>query len=461
MSQDSRLPADHLPDGWDWARLGDVCHIERGVTFPASAKSGRGTPGTIACLRTANVQDFVDWDDLLYIPELYVKDERKLLRPNDILISMANSLELVGKVSFVDHLPTESTFGGFISAIRAFKIIEPRFLFYYLRMSTTQEKLRDTASRSVNIANLSLSSIYSIPVPLPPLAEQQHIVACIEALFRQSRAAREALERIPPLLKRFRQAVLAAAFRGDLVPQDPADEPAAAILERIQAHQRQASTPPDTTVLPELPAGWVWTVLGALAEIRNGVTKGRDLSRFKTVEVPYLRVANVQSGYLDLSIVKNIKIKESELDQYKLQNNDVLFTEGGDRDKLGRGTVWRGEINPCIHQNHIFCARLYTSDVLPEWVSLASQLPYAREYFWSTASQTVNLASTNSTNLRAFPLPLPPSNEQRRIVARIQEFFARAEAVEAAVAIARRRLDKLDQAILARAFRGELVPQSQ
>jgi type I restriction enzyme S subunit len=196
-----------------------------------------------------------------------------------------------------------------------------------------------------------------------------------------------------------------------------------------------------------------------LADIRTGVTKGRDLSRFATIEVPYLRVANVQSGYLDLRVVKTIKIKASELDKYKLQANDILFTEGGDRDKLGRGTVWRGEVEPCIHQNHIFCARLYNAGVDPQWISLASQLPYARDYFWSTASQTVNLASTNTTNLRAFPVPLPPSKEQRCIVSRIEALFAQADAIEAAVEAARRRLDRLDQAILARAFRGELVPQ--
>jgi type I restriction enzyme S subunit len=335
-----------------------------------------------------------------------------------------------------------------------------KWVYHFVRQQAFRQEASRAMTGTAGQLRVPAAFMAEAPIPIPPLAEQERIVARIEALFRQSRTAREALERIPPLLKRFRRGVLAAAFRGDLVPQDPADEPAAAVLERIQA-QRQAPTPLNTSALPELPAGWVWTVLGALAEVRNGVTKGRDLSRFKTVEVPYLRVANVQSGYLDLSVVKNIKIKESELEQYKLQHNDVLFTEGGDRDKLGRGTVWRGEITPCIHQNHIFCARLYTSDILPEWVSLASQLLYARDYFWSTASQTVNLASTNSTNLRAFPLPLPPSNEQRRIVARIQELFARAEAVEAAVAIARRRLDKLEQAILARAFRGELVPQSQ
>jgi len=441
-----------LPEGWMWKELGEIVEIGAEQVLPwhepyqlfnyvALENIEQGTGKLVGFLPTPGAE--IKSNKFRFTPEhvLYGK-----LRP---YLRKAFAPDFEG-VSATDLLPLKPNTSFLNRQFLMWWLLSPQVLEYVVAKQT-----------GVKMPRLRTGDLVRMPVPIAPLSEQQRIVARTEALFRQSRAAREALERIPPLLNRFRQAALAAAFRGDLVPQDPADEPAAAILGRIQARQRQASTPPDTTVLPELPAGWAWTVLGALAEIRNGVTKGRDLSRFKTVEVPYLRVANVQSGYLDLSIVKNIKIKESELDQYKLQNNDVLFTEGGDRDKLGRGTVWRGEINPCIHQNHIFCARLYTSDVLPEWVSLASQLPYAREYFWSTASQTVNLASTNSTNLRAFPLPLPPSNEQRRIVARIQEFFARAEAVEAAVAIARRRLDKLDQAILARAFRGELVPQSQ
>ena len=452
-----------LPDGWEWRTLGEFCHLERGITFPASAKSTQPGENLTPCLRTANVQEKVDWDDLIYVPRSYVKSASKQLRQNDILISMANSLELVGKVSFVDDLRFASTFGGFISAIRVSDDLSPKFAFYYFRTQAAIQHLRESSNRSVNIANLSIERVKSISIPYPPLHEQEEVVAKIESLFKQSNAARVALTRAPELMSQFRRAVLASAFRGELVEPDPNDEPAASLLERVREGRaskgsRKLVHPevPNTDDLPKIPKTWVWATLESLAEIRNGVTKGRDLSRFETVEVPYLRVANVQAGYLDLREVKTIKVKQTELEKIRLKPNDILFTEGGDRDKLGRGTVWRGEIDVCTHQNHIHCARLYLQDIVPDWVSLASQLSYARDYFFSVASQTVNLASLNSTQLKGVPVPLPPVNEQKRILEKVKVLFAQAEIIERAASVSLRRAEQVDQSILARAFRGEL-----
>lgn len=215
--------------------------------------------------------------------------------------------------------------------------------------------------------------------------------------------------------------------------------------------------PPAPGESPKLPDEWAWVTLNLIAEIRNGDTKGCDLSHFETIEVPYLRVANVQRGYLDLTEVKTIKINATELEKFRLQPNDILFTEGGDRDKLGRDTVWHSEIEDCICQNHIHCARLYSTDLIPEWISLASQLPYARDFFWSVASKTVNLASLNSTNIKSLPIHLPPVAAQRRIVAKIESLFTQAEAIEQEASLAKRRVSQIDKSILARAFRGELV----
>src|SRR3990172_8111937 len=122
-----------FPDGWAVVPLADLCHVERGITFPGSAKTTEPSQERIPCLRTTNVQKSVRWDDLIFVPRSYVKTQDKLVRQNDVLISMANSRELVGKVSLVEHLPLSSTFGGFIAAIRAFETaILPRFLYHYL-----------------------------------------------------------------------------------------------------------------------------------------------------------------------------------------------------------------------------------------------------------------------------------------------------------------------------------------
>lgn len=206
-----------------------------------------------------------------------------------------------------------------------------------------------------------------------------------------------------------------------------------------------------------LPAEWRWEPLEALAEVRTGVAKGRALGNSDTVQVPYLRVANVQSGYLDLGEVKTIEIRRSEIDRYSLKPNDILFTEGGDRDKLGRGAVWKGEIERCVHQNHVFAARLRTRDVLPAWVSLASQAQYARDYFMAVARQTVNLASINATKLRSFPVPVPSIHEQRRLLAKHERLTSESRTARKALDRVPALLKRFRRAVLAAAFRGELT----
>jgi type I restriction enzyme S subunit len=350
--------------------------------------------------------------------------------------------------------------------------ISPHYLLYFLRLNY---KLINKNPRGTGLPHVNPEIFWNIEIPFPSLPEQRNIISKLESLFSQIRTARAALEYIPALLKAFRQSVLAAAFRGELTGSDPNDEPAEILLQRIRAERLrkweeilrakgkdpanytyEEPSAPKPSNLPELPEGWVWTNLQTLADVRSGVTKGRDLSRFETIEVPYLRVANVQAGFLDLREIKQISIKTDELENYRLQENDVLYTEGGDRDKLGRGTVWKGEIVPCIHQNHIFCARLNLSEVSPEWVSMTGQLEYARDYINSVASQSVNLASINSTNLKAMPIPLPPIQEQLRIVEKIKLLYGQMSHIEIAVQIASHRLDTLEQAALSKAFRGEL-----
>jgi type I restriction enzyme S subunit len=136
---------------------------------------------------------------------------------------------------------------------------------------------------------------------------------------------------------------------------------------------------------------------------------------------------------------------------------DVLFTEGGDRDKLGRGWVWNGEILECIHQNHIFRARLKSDDIQGKLVSWFANL-VGQTYFIDEGKQTVNLASINVRKLRAFPIPILSKDEQVQIVRRVDALFRLVSTIEQRVSAAALRADKLTQSILAKAFRGELVP---
>jgi type I restriction enzyme S subunit len=151
-----------------------------------------------------------------------------------------------------------------------------------------------------------------------------------------------------------------------------------------------------------------------VAEVQAGIAKGAKALR-DPVELPYLRVANVQAGALDLAEVKTIEVDRADVARYSLRAGDVLMTEGGDFDKLGRGTIWTGDIEPCLHQNHVFAVRCDLKKILPEWLSWVSGSHYGRRYFMLCSKQSTNLASINSTQLKAFPLPLPSLAQQQKI----------------------------------------------
>ncbi|MCB5359278.1 MULTISPECIES: restriction endonuclease subunit S [Vibrio] len=163
-----------------------------------------------------------------------------------------------------------------------------------------------------------------------------------------------------------------------------------------------------------VPNGWERKPLEKVAEIKTGVAKGKKGLK-DPIEVPYLRVANVQDGHIDLSEVKTIQIERRQLERYSLQVGDVLMTEGGDFDKLGRGDVWQGQIAPCLNQNHVFAVRPNKQVLLPYFLAALSGSNYGKTYFLSCAKRSTNLASINSTQLKEFPVLLPPLPEQRKI----------------------------------------------
>jgi type I restriction enzyme S subunit len=174
-----------VPEGWTWARLGEIVNMERGVTFPSSDKNYEPHDGLIPCLRTSNIQESVEYGDLLYIDESYIKgNTNKIVVPSDIILSSANSKELVGKTAFVDKVDKKITFGGFLMVLRSMGE-NPKFLFLLLRWLFYTNVLSKKSKQTTNIANLSSDILSSFLLPLPPLAEQERIVAKVEELMEK------------------------------------------------------------------------------------------------------------------------------------------------------------------------------------------------------------------------------------------------------------------------------------
>lgn len=187
--------------------------------------------------------------------------------------------------------------------------------------------------------------------------------------------------------------------------------------------------------------------LSSVARLQTGIAKGKTYpASLRTVELPYLRVANVQDGHLNLSEMKTIVIPEAEKDRYLLRNGDVVICEGGDFDKVGRGAIWREQVAGCLHQNHVFSLRADSSAVLPEFLALQLASPYGKRYFLGCAKKTSNLASINSTQVKAFPFQVPPLKEQRAFISETAKLQAAREALEAHTKATRNSLAALTDA---------------
>ncbi len=176
--------------------------------------------------------------------------------------------------------------------------------------------------------------------------------------------------------------------------------------------------------LPKIPEGWNLVRLKFLGQVRSGIAKGKTYERTSMVEVPYLRVANVQDGYLDLSTVSLIEVTVDEAERYALKPFDVLMNEGGDYDKVGRGAMWSGEVTPCIHQNHVFSVRLDDVSIAP-WLAAVTRTAYAKFYFMNNSKQSTNLASISQGNVKEFPVVLPPEAERGPLLQSLNEELLR------------------------------------
>ncbi|MAL37555.1 MAG: restriction endonuclease [Pseudomonas sp.] len=328
---------------------------------------------------------------------------------------------------------------------------------------------------------------YSFSFEVP--AQQTRIVAKLEELLSDLDAGVAELKAAQKKLKQYRQSLLKSAVEGALTAewraQHTPTETGAQLLQRILTERRarweakqlakfkeQGKAPPkdwqkkspepvqpDTTDLPKLPEGWVWASLDMLGEIASGVAKGtKRTADVEVREVPYLRVANVQRGFLNLSEIKTISATERDIAELTLQAGDILFNEGGDRDKLGRGWVWRDEVANCIHQNHVFRMRPYLREVLPELISHHGNT-FGKMWFQNAGKQTTNLASIKMTMLRMFPVPLGPVDEQRELLTLLELQIEQIDRQEQAVELGLKQSTAQRQNILRAAFAGQLVPQ--
>lgn len=243
-------------------------------------------------------------------------------------------------------------------------------------------------------------------------------------------------------IKKLRELILELAVRGKLVPQDPNDEPASVLLERIAVekarlvkekkikNEKPLSAISEDEKPFELPKGWEWCRFEDIFDIQSGITKGRKLKNRVLTTVPYLSVANVQRGYVDVTGIKSVELPVDEVEKYQVLTGDLLITEGGDWDKVGRTAIWADEMPYVAHQNHVFKARKFLQEQDESWLEMFLNGPSARDYFAGSSKQTTNLASINKTQLRGCLIAIPPKNEKSCIVAKVDELMTLCDQLE-------------------------------
>lgn len=290
----------------------------------------------------------------------------------------------------------------------------PNFLAHYLRSPEFLE-FANTVVAGAKMPRMVMSAFWRYEVPAPSLDDQHHIAAILDQADALRAKRREALVQLDKLT----QSIFMEMF-GDPVNNSK---------------------------------GWPDVMqLGEVAEIVSGVTKGRNLEGKSTRLLPYLAVANVQDKALNLANVKMIEATEDEITRYLLRRNDLLLTEGGDPDKLGRGTLWTEELPECIHQNHVFRVRLTHHDVTPCYLNWLIGSERGKKFFLRSAKQTTGIASINMTQLRGFPLLIPPLPLQKTFATRMQAV----ESLKTQHLAALAELDALFASLQHRAFQGEL-----
>lgn len=413
-----------LPEGWEVKKLGEVGKVVSGGT-PSTANPNYWD-GSISWITPADLSGYSSKQiekGKKSITELGLQNSSaKLIPKGSVLFSSRAPIGYV--VIAANEVCTNQGFKSVVPDPNT----SSDYLYYFLKAS---KDAAEKVASGTTFKEISLKNFSELKIPLPPLATQQRIVAKIEELFSQLDNGIAQLKTAQAQLKVYRQAVLKWAFEGRLTNKD------------VKAG--------------ELPEGWKWVKLNDICQIVGGVTKGRDFKSQATIHLPYLRVANVQDGYLDLKEVKTIEVLPSDQEKYKLIFGDILYTEGGDKDKLGRGTIWKNEIENCIHQNHIFRARPIQKGIESSYIAYFSQTKLAKDYFFKHGKQTTNLASINLTILSNLPIPLAPDEEQHRIVQEIESRLSVCDQLEATLEQGLRQAEALRQSILKRAFEGRLV----
>jgi type I restriction enzyme, S subunit len=435
-----------LPSGWAFGSLADLAGLLSGPAFQSAffRSDGEG----IRLLRGDNIEPgSLRWQNIRSWPvERLEGHEHLLLESGDVILAMDRPIISSGlKLALTGPADLPALLVQRVARLRARPGVNERFLYYALQRDEFRSHLQK-GQTGTQLPHISLKQIGVFITAVAPYVEQERIVAAIEEAFSKLDAGEAGLRTVRQLLKRMRHAVLAAAVTGHLVPHDPK------LLADLGVEAL------DSPALGLLPESWAWASMGDVTVIGGGIQKQPKRAPAHN-PTPFLRVANVGRGTLDLDDVHSIEVFDGELDRYGLERGDLLVVEGnGSRDQIGRSAMWHGEIDPCVHQNHLI--RVRPSEVLlPEFLELFWNSPDASRRVQSVASSTSGLHTLSTGKLKVLPVAIPPPEEQARIVSEVDRHVSFLNACEQGADRGLARAAATRRSVLKAAFEGKLVPQ--
>jgi type I restriction enzyme S subunit len=473
-----------LPLGWAVSVVAEIAEVN-----PSKISPSCGPETEMHFVPKAAVtEEFGGIDISAKRPLREVQKGYTQFRENDVIVAKITPCMENGKIAVLPPLESEVAYGSTeFHVLRGHEGIRPKWLANFVSQKSFRKLAQRNMSGSAGQLRVPAKWIEGQAVPVAPQKEQERITRKIDELFSDLDASVAALERARANLKRYRASVLKAAVEGRLTAEWrkshlPA-ETASQLLERILAERRKKweqaqlakfaaagkappknwkdkypePAKPDIANLPELPEGWCWATIDQTSEVQGGIQKQPKRTPRQNA-YPYLRVANVYRNRLELAEIEYFELFGDELSRVRLEHGDLLIVEGnGSKSEIGRSAIWRGEIENCVHQNHIIRARFLAG--APEFLNAYWNSPSGNAKVMEKAASTSGLYTLSVQKVSELPLPLPPLDEQRKIIEELDSRLSVISQSESDVVAARARSAGLRQSILKRAFEGRLVPQ--
>ncbi len=438
-----------LPSGWAKTTLSDSVKIVMGQSPPSSTynKRGDGLPF---------FQGKSEFGDVYPTATKFCKDPKKIANPGDILISVRAP---VGPTNICRET---SCIGRGLASLEAECGISSKYLFFFMRNIEPWLSKEGTGSTFNAISRRNLDELVFL---IAPTSEQHRIVAKLEKLLAKVDNCKERLEKIPIILKRFRQSVLAAAcsgvltadWRNKVMKQYNVSE----FIRRIEYKRNEIGLKNEKLVfgsISDIPSTWIAARLSFFVEsMANGIYKPSEF--YSDNAIGCLRMYNIQNGGIVWGNLKRMILTESELSKFSLHTGDILVNRVNSRELVGKSAIIGNIAEPIVFESKNIRLRLVEKEIMPIFVNYCFMLRLVRDSFEKSAKQTVGMATISQPQISALIIPIPPIEEQKEIISRVEKLFKLADEIEARYQKAKTHVTRLTQSILAKAFRGELVPQ--